>query len=221
MVVMAENVTVLRRELTRADMERMRIPLRYWNVTFDLIPADVGRTDEMSVQQKTRSYIEQMDEMDRDGVGLLLWGSNGRGKTSMAVVIAKEYRRRGNSVLFVEAAALRQYVINNVYFDGDEGESYWDRAMSVDVLVIDDFGKGVIDKTGFGMRMFDEMIRHRNGEKLVTFITTNVCPRDDEWVQLTLESTRHSLKESVIPIEIIGDDQRDAVASKMQERLES
>lgn len=219
---MAEKVTVLRRELTRSDMERMRIPLRYWKVSFEKIPADVSRNnpDAGSAQTQARSYIEKMEEMADDGVGLLLWGSNGRGKTSMAVVIAKEYRRRGRSVLFVEAAALKQYVINGVFFDGDEGESYWDRAMSVDVLVIDDFGKGTQDRTGFGMRLFDELVRHRNAEKLVTFITTNMCPRD-QLSELLLDSTIHSLKECVIPLEIIGDDQRDAVKVEIENRLKN
>lgn len=219
---MAENVAILRRELTRDDMERMRIPLRYWKVTFDGISAERSRVnpDAPSAQEVVRSYLGQLEEMAEDGVGLLLHGDNGRGKTSIAVVVAKEFRRRGRSVLFIEAAQLRHYVIKNVYFDGDDGESYFDRAMSVDVLVLDDFGKGTQDKTGFGMDLFDSLIRHRNAEKLVTFITTNMNPRDQLPKEL-LQSTMHSLKECVIPVEVIGDDQRDMIGAELRSRLES
>lgn len=221
---MSQNVTVLRRELTREDMERMRIPLRYWKVSYDGISAERSRVSPSapSAQEFVRSYLERIDEMAADGVGLLLHGANGRGKTSIAVVIAKEFRRRGRRVLFIEAAALKQYVINKVYFDGDEGELYWDRAMSVDVLIIDDFGKGTQDKTGFGARLFDELIRHRNAEKLVTFLTTNMTPRPGAPNSLgeeLLESTLHSLKECVIPVEIIGEDRRDATLAELRDRL--
>ena len=220
MVAMAQKVTSLRRELTREDMERMRIPLRYWKVSYDGISAERQhvRPDLLSAQETALSYLSQLDEMSSDGVGLLLWGPNGTGKTSMAVVIAKEFRRRGHRVLFVEAASLKQYVINKVYFDGDEGELYWDRAMSVDVLVLDDFGKGTQDRTGFGARLFDELIRHRNAEKRVTFLTTNMDPREGLAEEL-LESTMHSLKECVIPVEVTGQDRRDAILTEMRDRL--
>jgi len=96
--------------------------------------------------------------------------------------------------------------------------TYWDRAMSVDVLVVDDFGKGTQDRTGFRMRIFDELIRHRNAEKLVTIITTNMSPRG-ELPEILLLSTLHSFKECVIPVQVVGDDQRDAVCSSLLEKL--
>lgn len=224
MVAMSHKVTALRRDLTREDMERMNIPLRYWKVSFGGISAERQRVrpEIPSAQETAQSYLEKIDEMTNEGVGLLLHGPNGTGKTSMSVVIAMEFRRRGNRVLFIEAASLKQYVINKVYFDGDEGELYWDRAMSVDVLVIDDFGKGTQDKTGFGARLFDELIRHRNSEKLVTFLTTNMDTRDGSENSLSREllpSTMHSLKECVIPVEVTGDDRRDAILVDMRDRL--
>ncbi len=194
-----------RRDLRGDDLVRMRIPKRHWTVKFDSIP-DVETDGGVSSRQVVKRYIENLSEMYSGGRGLLLFGKNGTGKTSMAVLIGKEYRRRGYTVLFMEAADLKRLVIDKEHFDEDE--TVWERAMSVDVLIIDDFGKGIADRTGFGARLWDELIRGRNSRKLVTFITTNAHP-DDMCEELDLlVSTMASLQEHTVPVEVEGPDQR-------------
>jgi len=191
-----------RRELVQADLERMMIPSRYWNVKFAEI-SDEGNPSPRSIAHK---YISKIDEMVSNGIGLLLWGANGRGKTGMAVCIAKELRRRGLSVLFFESASLKSAVIDKVAFDDEQ--SVWERAKNVDALVLDDLGKGVQDSTGFGARVIDELIRYRNARKMITFITTNMNTRQlGEELKI---STMHSMKECLIPVSINGPDRRAA-----------
>lgn len=195
-----------RRSLTGSDMRRMRIPKRYWSVTFDDISN--AKVEGTSAKDITRDYVLAANENIANGVGLLLWGPNGTGKTSMAVVIAKEMRRRFHAVLFVQASALRGSVISNEMFD--ESETLWQRACNVAVLVVDDLGKGTQDKTGFGERMIDDLIRARNSSQLITIITTNMAVKGDKNALSTAlkASTIHSLKEHVVPVRVAGRDKR-------------
>ena len=202
---------VMRRELNADDMHRMCIPRRYWGATFKQISGD-GDPSPKSVAKK---YITKIEDMIEKGVGLLLWGKNGTGKSCMAVVMAKEFRRRGYPVLFLEVADLKNKVFNREIFD--ELETFWDRARNVDVLVLDDLGKGIRDEKGAGARVIDELVRHRNAEMLVTIITTNMSPaalKDELKI-----STMHSLKESVFPIKIEGPDRREDAKREMGKLL--
>jgi DNA replication protein DnaC len=200
-------VSSMRRELVFDDMLRMRIPRRYWDITAN----QVSRDGDPSAHDVLVKYLAKMTQMVTDGVGLLFWGDNGRGKTCAAVLIAKEARRCGFSVLFVESASLKQSVINNERFDD---VSVWDRARDVEVLVLDDLGKGVQDTTGFGARLLDELLRHRCANKLVTIITTNMNPQDQLAEELKV-STIAVLKESVLPVKVVGRDFRDEAKSKV------
>jgi DNA replication protein DnaC len=196
------------RKLTDVDLVRMRVPRRYWEAHHNFIPDTTTVGSGVSARQAALNYLKNIEEMRRNGTGLLLWGSNGTGKTCMAIVIAKEFRRRGNTALFIEAADIKRFVIQHEMFDEDQ--TYWDRAMSVDVLVIDDLGKGVQDGTGLGARLIDELIRHRNASRLVTLITTNMNQR--VLAEELKVSTVSSLKEHVFPIHVSGIDRRDSVA---------
>jgi DNA replication protein DnaC len=110
---------------------------------------------------------------------------------------------------------MKRFVIEREMFDEDQ--TYWDRALNVDVLVIDDLGKGTQDSTGLGARLIDELIRHRNASKLVTIITTNMNQRD--LAEELKVSTMSSLKEHVFPIHVSGIDRRDSVAVGMSKSL--
>lgn len=211
MVIVMENnvVTIKRRKLVKEDLERMRLPKRYWESDINMVSEFSDKSEVVSPLVYVSKYIKRMDEMWKNGFGLLLWGSNGNGKTSAAAVIAKEYRRRLKTVLFIEVARIKDLVVSKEYFDEDE--TYWDRARTVDVLILDDLGKGVTDDKGFGKRLIDELIRTRNASKLITIITTNVvCKGKDEKLSYILKSsTMHSLKEHTMPIHFRGPDMRD------------
>ena len=87
-----------------------------------------------------------------------------------------------------------------------------------DLLVLDDLGKGVQDSTGFGARLLDELIRHRNANVRSTFITTNMNPRDQLSAELK-KSTLHSLKECVIPVCVDGTDKRSGAPRALAEMI--
>lgn len=212
---MSDGNSSFRRELTTDDLERMRLPKRYWEARFDQISQTDGRKAP-SPQTLVRAYIDKMDEMWERGAGLFLWGPNGMGKTSASAVIGKEYRRRGRTVLFMACSEIKSAIIDKTAFDGDQ--RLWDRAKAVDVLLLDDLGKGVQDGTGFGLRALDELLRHRNAGKMVTFITTNMSPGKQLESELKT-STRHSLKECIVPVKFVGPDRREESKGELMDIL--
>jgi DNA replication protein DnaC len=205
-----------RRDLNTNDLERMRIPKRYWKSSFYKL-TDVSLEGEDSLKNIVEKYILNMEKMRKEGGGFILYGDNGCGKSCGSVVLAKEFRRRGNTVLFIEAADLKRLVASKEYFDDEE--TYWERSKDVDVLIVDDFGKGIMDNKGFGASLFDELIRTRNANKRVTIITSNISPqRWQEELELK-KSTIHALKECTIPVPVIGDNKRDGSEDRLKSIL--
>lgn len=216
-------MSIRRRKLDESDLRRMMIPKRYWKSSIDQISGVSPLDDGVSVQSIVVKYIKNLNEMESDGVGILFYGPNGTGKTSAAVCLAKEFRRRFRTVFYVEAANLKTHVAGREHFDEDH--TYMDRASSVDVLVLDDLGKGVEDRTGFGVNLIDQLIRTRNSNNRITIITTNLIPKrrgkdqSDTLSGILKESTIHTLKEHVMAVRVEGEDRRDGSTTVVRRKL--
>jgi DNA replication protein DnaC len=203
-----------RRKLEESDVIRMRLPKRHWEASFESIN-NVPENGDPPLKDTVKRYFEKIDEMTTRGVGLLLYGKNGTGKTSASCVVLKEMRRRAYSTMFVEAAELKSAVFKDIGFD--DNETLWERMKEVDVLVIDDIGKGMHDNTGAFARIVDELIRHRSSNCRITWATTNMNLSD---LEETLKiSTMHALKEAMVPIRVSGRDLRAGVTSDIVSEL--
>lgn len=212
----AEARAGFRRPLTEQDMERMRIPMRYREVHFDGVSAGPHKME-------LYNYLVQLDDMLARGVGLVLHGKNGTGKTAAAVIALKEARRRGNTGLFIEAAALKDIKFGSKGFEGQV--RLWDRILDVDMLVLDDLGKGVRDKEGAEERLLDELLRFRGAYCRTTLITTNMSAiprRRGELSQLEeylKTSTIHMLSETSVSIAMVGADLREGALDDVVELI--
>ena len=188
-------------------MELMRIPRRFWGTSVERLPE--------SVKEKVFSYCRTMDDMLDEGVGYLFWGPNGVGKTSAAIFIAMEARRRGAPVLFVTAESLREAALENAPFKDDV--LLIDRARSVDVLVIDDLGKEHSGSTGWAERLFENLFRERSASRKTTFVTTNasLSKLSERYKPSMLEV----MKETCYPVQVLGPSQRDDSVDEIRTRL--
>lgn len=190
-------------------LQRARVPQRYWDSSYKEISKEKSGVP-YSPQQYCERYLKRVDDFIESGTGLLLYGNNGTGKTAMAVVIAKVIWSRGKTVLFLEAAGLISALINREMFDAEV--SMRERMREVDCLIIDDLGKGNIDRKGFYARAMDELLRHRVSNRRVTIMTTNMQKEqlgDQKNPYAFKPSTMSALKESVIPIPVVGKDRRE------------
>lgn len=99
--------------------------MRQW--TFE---NDNGST---SAMKYARRYVEEWNKVKEEGIGLLLWGGVGTGKTYMAACIANALIEQEQRVLMTDFAAISNISV----FDSEE---YMNSLSSYDLLIIDDYG---------------------------------------------------------------------------------
>jgi len=202
-------------ELTEAYLEYLMIPKRYWDVEADKLSEHTGKGK--SPKMMVTQYIDRIDHMMSKGIGLYLWGDNGVGKTSAAVLIAKAAAEHKYSVMFIEAASYIDAVFSQEPFGFDHEITIQERALAVDLLVIDDLGKQVIDQRRNIPRILDRLVRHRSARRLVSIITSNVPVGElTDVIQL---STRETLTEAVIPVKVINENMRKAALQANMKEL--
>lgn len=190
----------------RADhLLLMRIPQRFWEVTFAEVGMKDGHLVGASLRRAVESYLRHIDDNLDSGSGLLLWGENGTGKTCAAVVIAKEARRRGAPALFVNAEDLRIATIEQTPFHEDM--TLMDRAREVELLVIDDLGKDYRGATGYSDRLFENLLRYRSANCRTTIITTNLKPV--RLLERYKKSMMDVIKEAMAPVAAEGESLRE------------
>lgn len=186
------------RKLTNHDLQAMRLPQRFWVSSFEHIKGDMTSPD--SPKRMIAGYLSNLTKMREVGAGLVLWGPNGTGKTSIGSVILKAARREGRTAMFLESAALKTIVVSKEMYDAESGITVWARAQRVDFLLLDDLGKGSHDSQGFGERLLDELIRSRYANQRPTIITTNV--NKSRLGEVIKPSTLHTLKGSCAQLKI-------------------
>lgn len=192
------RVPGMRRKLTEEDLVRMRVPARYTRASLEGCCGE-GVDGKPSIRAIVETYIAKFDEMVGRGVGLMLWGNNDIGKTGAAVVLAKEARRRGMTVLIATAEGLRSGVLNKTRFDMEQ--TLWDRALEVDFLVLDDLAKEHRDAQGFGERLFEDLIRQRSGALKTTMITSNMSPEQMQSGEFAYKpSMLKVMRENTVPV---------------------
>jgi DNA replication protein DnaC len=113
------------------------------------------------------------------GLGLLLIGEPGHGKTTMAA-IALQRLIRGMSIpgAFYDYPKLIR--LEKESWDDEDAkvlmkQIYGDSKDSIPLLVLDDLGKKYRTQSGFAENHFDALLRSRFNAGLPTIITTNVA----------------------------------------------
>ena len=151
---LADRVETLRREAFR------EIPAGEWR--FEKVTGTPAL-------QKVRRYADCWEEMRADGIGLLLFGSVGTGKSYAAGCLANALLDGGHSVRFVGLSD----VVNRMQgLSGGERESYLSTLMKPELLILDDLGAE--RSTSFGREQVFDVINKRtlSGKPLV--VTTNL-----------------------------------------------
>ncbi len=192
------------KELTENILRSINIGQRYWE----------ARVSDLSPEQMEAiyPYLSRFYEGLLSGVGLVLWGANGVGKSHIAALLCKEAcRKYGVYTYFVSAVDLRLAFMNpkisSCGEDSDEGGTpLLERATHTRLLVIDDLGKEYLADSGYVHSQLNALLRHRAKHKLTTVVTANSHPTDlvsDYGLSLV-----EALIESCFPVFIKGDNIR-------------
>ena len=162
-----------REEAERREYERMSYMTMLRSEAFRDMPASGWRFESAAVTtpqlEKVRGYAQNWDEFKKAGIGLLLFGDVGTGKTYAAGCIANALIDKEVSVLMVGVSDVVNRMQGNF---GADRDSYMTSLMRPELLILDDLGAE--RNTSFGKeRVFDVINRRRlTGKPMI--ITTNI-----------------------------------------------
>lgn len=172
-----------------------------------------ARHVEVAAQEVVLDYAEHAEGYVNAGLGLLLHGTMGTGKTLLSTLLLRRMVAEGHDVFLTTFQKLIDH-----YTDGwrDKTLATWfaSRIRNVSVLGIDDLGRENKARIDVVEAMLDELLRARVAAGRPTIITTN----------LSLDSLRTTyranimslLTESVIKHEFAGGDYRPTAAEDRQ-----
>jgi len=198
------------RPLTKAHMIVAGVPENYWEASLADYPE--GYTGFAAC----RSFHNDVVEMLRDGLGMILHGPPGHGKTRMAVALLKQSMRHCASACFLESNQIQRSIIDKDYELGiQSSRPVMELAEEVDLLVLDDLGAE--HSKEWLKAQVEALLRFRIARKLSTIVTTNLGMKDLETIYgLGMSSV---LKEALYPAKVAGRDWRDMRAAVVAERF--
>ena len=166
------------------------------------------------------------------GVGMILWGSPGRGKTTIAAAALSEAllripretlgrcfdsdaKRPGFYITYAEFIQTYQssWDTSNPsqaedasliqdLFYRNRSDDHWNTRL----LVLDDVGKEHKGKTGFNVSTLHDLLRSRYDKSAPTIITTNLAPSD--WEASYGDAMASFIREAFRMVNVSGKDQR-------------
>ena len=139
---------------------------------FREIPAGEWRFEAVTMTdplQKAKHYTECWTQMQKNGLGLLLFGSVGTGKSYAAGCIANALVDQGYSVRF---AGLSDVVSRMQGLSGTEREGYISDLLRPELLILDDLGAE--RSTSFGREQVFDVVNKRTLSGRPMIITTNI-----------------------------------------------
>ena len=162
---------------------------------------DDGSNPKMS--NAMRKFVENFPTFQKEGKGLLLFGSVGTGKTYLAACVANALIDNGIPCLVTNFARIANEVQG--LFEGKQ--EYYDNLNKYPLLVIDDLSAE--RKTEYMQEIVFNVIDARYRANLPLIVTTNLTreellhPSD-----LTYQRIFSRLFEMTVPIEVTGEDRR-------------
>ena len=143
-------------------------PLKAWCADLNKIP------DSAPYKKQIFDYIDRMHESERDGHGLILYGSQGTGKTCIAGQILKAAMARGAvRGYFVDAVEIPGLAIERP--DTAYNEPVWDQLRGgAQFLVVDDLGSESEKSSFWADRSIRSILKTRDHDALPTIITANL-----------------------------------------------
>lgn len=154
-----------RTKLNPKNLSRRGIPRLFFNATIDQYNIDP------EIKNIFSRYLDNLDQMYEDNVGLMLYGTNGSGKTYLSSLVVKEaYRLRYSSF----RVTLQEFI--NLQFQKNDLDAF-ERLQDLifaDFLVIDEVGKEIAPKSNFNVIVLEELLRQRETSGKPTILCTNL-----------------------------------------------
>ena len=201
--------------LTRTTMRLANIGRDYWQTKISDIP------DDYECKGAIDQYIGSLWDYVRRGVGLVLHGPKGHGKTHIAIGILKRVLLfRGARGLLLPVNRLQEVVIERSVLEWDEDEiPLIERARRANLLVLDDLGEE--HSREFSQRQLENLCRYRSVRRRSTIFTTNLLvKRDDNELERAYGDWITSvLKGKNLPVLVRGTDWRGLQEERLKQEF--
>ena len=168
------DITTNKKEDFEAEFRHENYRMLLRSEAFSDIPAADWRFDNAPVMTKqlikAKEYAEKWDDFRREGIGLLLFGNVGTGKSYAAGCIANALIDRMISVLYVDMTDVVNRMQGNF---GADRDSYLKRITCPDLLILDDLGAE--RNTSYGKERVFDIVNRRLLSRKPMIITTNIA----------------------------------------------
>jgi DNA replication protein DnaC len=144
---------------------RYGIPKEFWY-------HELLKIDNVGLRGVVERYIAGIEKMYENGIGLMLVGPNGTGKTLASVVILKGAIRHDYTGYFTSLGEVISATLAG-WANPEAKEDFEHRIQNTQFLVLDDVGKEYRAKSGISEIIFDNLIRYRSQNMLPTLFTSN------------------------------------------------
>ena len=122
-------------------------------------------------------YLENHERYIRRGVGLLLYGPIGSGKTMVANLVLKELIKLGYRC-FATTFADTVESFTSTWSNRERKEWFAQKFMYSQVLLLDDLGREMRTGVNLAQATFDMILRRRVSDGRPTILTTNCTPEE-------------------------------------------
>ncbi len=157
------------------------IPRKYRGASFDRFP--VTELDP-TVVRDVRQFVGKLERNLDQGHGLWFMGDVGTGKTTLAMLVAREALDRGRTVAIYSVPRLLA-VIRGSYEAGQDERSYlelFSKLITVDLLYLDDLGAE--KQTDWVLEQLYSLVNERYAEERSILATTNLPSGDTMAAQM-------------------------------------
>jgi primosomal protein DnaI len=152
----------------KLDLKKANLGSRYLNVNFSQLE-EVSQSF-LKAKQSSINYCKALNTCKKRGLGMYLFGDNGRGKTALVACMLREIAKQGYSIYLTNLSEVTEKIYKN--------EIKLSFLKKVDFLVIDDIGSERMFKTGndetFVADKANEIIASREKDLKPTLFTSNL-----------------------------------------------
>lgn len=153
----------------KCKMLRAGISKEFWHISFRNF---WGNKKNVGI---ARRYCKSLKIAREHGFGFLFMGANGRGKTSLIMLILKQALKKGYTALYITMPM----IFRQIYLSWDfpeVGKELMNLMKTIDFLAIGELGKDYHrkDSTEFARAEFDCLFRARREECLPILMDTNM-----------------------------------------------
>jgi len=155
--------------LTDGARRRAGIGKSHWEARVASIP------DGFAYKDILKGYIAGMRSYEQAGLGLLLYGHLGSGKTSIGTIVLRNALARGGSILSIRSRDMVDELTSRRPIELENGSTLVNGLKKVNYLLIDDL---LPEDKSWRETKIESVLRARNDERLPTIITTNMGQED-------------------------------------------